>query len=110
MTQAAEHMKTPSSNSLIKISSALLVMLCVAGCYPMSPQPMPKPKSAMVGHDRDSYGCIPSAGYSYCAKTQRCERPWELAQREHIVNSGANIAAWCNNAPYQRSTLNQLPY
>lgn len=38
----------------------------LAGCT----QPMP-------GSDRDSHGCIPSAGYSWCEAKQKCIRPWE---------------------------------
>jgi hypothetical protein len=33
--------------------------------------------SVMPGSDRDSHGCIPSAGYSWCAVKQKCYRPWE---------------------------------
>ncbi len=36
----------------------------------------------MVGSDRDSHGCIPSAGYQWCKKTNQCERSWELAKKE----------------------------
>ena len=31
----------------------------------------------MPGSDRDEYGCIPSAGYSWCASLSECVRPWE---------------------------------
>lgn len=31
----------------------------------------------LVGGDRDAYGCIPSAGYSWCAVKNKCIRPWE---------------------------------
>ena len=31
----------------------------------------------IVGNDRDSYGCIPSAGYSWCEEKQKCLRTWE---------------------------------
>jgi len=31
----------------------------------------------IVGGDTDSYGCIPSAGYSWCESLQECLRPWE---------------------------------
>uniref|UniRef100_A0A7S2KWI4 Uncharacterized protein n=1 Tax=Leptocylindrus danicus TaxID=163516 RepID=A0A7S2KWI4_9STRA len=30
-----------------------------------------------VGNDRDSHGCIPSAGYMWCEVLQKCVRPWE---------------------------------
>jgi hypothetical protein len=31
----------------------------------------------MVGNDRDSHGCIGSAGYSWCEAANQCVRPWE---------------------------------
>eukprot|EP00928_Gymnodinium_smaydae_P066474 TRINITY_DN49485_c0_g1_i1.p1 TRINITY_DN49485_c0_g1~~TRINITY_DN49485_c0_g1_i1.p1 ORF type:complete len:429 (+),score=55.02 TRINITY_DN49485_c0_g1_i1:34-1287(+) len=31
----------------------------------------------LAGADRDSHGCIPSAGYVWCAQMQSCIRPWE---------------------------------
>ncbi len=31
----------------------------------------------IVGGDRDTHGCIGSAGYSWCDARQTCERPWE---------------------------------
>ena len=31
----------------------------------------------LVGGDRDSHGCIPSAGYSWCEGLQKCIRSWE---------------------------------
>ncbi|VVB57368.1 Bacterial extracellular solute-binding proteins, family 3 [uncultured archaeon] len=34
-------------------------------------------KGMMVGNDRDAHGCIPSAGYSWCAYSNSCIRPWE---------------------------------
>jgi hypothetical protein len=40
------------------------------------------PLRPMPGADRDAHGCKPSASYRWCARTQRCVRPWELA-REH---------------------------
>ncbi len=30
----------------------------------------------LVGGDRDSHGCIPSAGYTWCAPLNKCVRPW----------------------------------
>ncbi len=31
----------------------------------------------LVGGDKDSFGCIPSAGYSWCEAKQKCLRVWE---------------------------------
>ena len=42
---------------------------CLAGQLP----------SQAVGGDRDSHGCIPSAGYAWCEPKQKCLRSWEEA-------------------------------
>ena len=31
----------------------------------------------LLGGDRDEHDCIPSAGYVWCEKLQKCIRPWE---------------------------------
>jgi hypothetical protein len=33
--------------------------------------------SMLVGNDKDDYGCIPSAGYSWCESKEKCLRIWE---------------------------------
>lgn len=53
---------------LIAIAFGLLFF----GCTSQQPSPQPLP-----GSDRDSYGCIPSAGYQWCGALQKCIRPWE---------------------------------
>ena len=45
--------------------------------------------------DRDAHGCIGSAGYQWCEHTQRCERPWELAQAQGLANTAEAIDAFC---------------
>ena len=35
------------------------------------------PETNMVGNDKDKYGCIGSAGYSWCEEKQKCLRNWE---------------------------------
>ncbi|WP_407672149.1 hypothetical protein [Paraburkholderia acidisoli] len=49
----------------------------------------------LVGHDADAHGCRASAGYSWCEHTQRCERPWELAQRQHFTPGETQFARYC---------------
>jgi len=44
-------------------------------------------KGKLVGGDRDAHGCIGSAGFSWCAKTNKCERPWELAKKHGFENN-----------------------
>jgi len=52
---------------------------------------------AKMGGDRDAHGCIPSAGYRWCAKTEKCERPWELAKKENFEKSAEAFDRFCDN-------------
>ncbi len=52
-------------------------------------------KGKLVGGERDSRGCITSAGFSWCAKTNRCERPWELAKRHGFENNKEAFGTFC---------------
>lgn len=51
----------------------------------------------LVGADRDSHGCIGSAGYSWCTKTNQCERPWELAKKQGFANTKEAFDQFCQN-------------
>lgn len=53
------------------------------------------PATPKVGGDRDAHGCIGSAGYQWCEHSQRCERPWELAQAQDLANTAEAINAYC---------------
>ncbi|RQT32803.1 hypothetical protein [Burkholderia contaminans] len=64
---------------------------------PASPAPPAPPAPPMPGSDRDSHGCIPSAGYSWCEQTQQCERPWELAKQKGFANSALAYEQFCRN-------------
>lgn len=61
---------------------------------PASAIPAPPPP----GSDRDAQGCIPSAGYAWCARTQQCERPWELAEAQDFEHTPEAFAAFCSAA------------
>ena len=50
---------------------------------------------APVGSDRDPHGCISSAGYVWCAHTDKCERPWELAEKEGFENTPEQFSSYC---------------
>ncbi len=52
----------------------------------------------MVGSDRDSHGCIGSAGYTWCARTQSCERPWELARETELNYTKKAYDTFCENS------------
>ena len=74
------------------------LLLALAACA--SPDKTPEradapPATPAVGGDRDAHGCIGSAGYQWCERSQRCERPWELAQAQGLANTAEAIDAYC---------------
>ncbi|CZF83103.1 serine protease [Grimontia sp. AD028] len=73
-----------------KLTLISLMALLMAGCAENAAD-----TDTMVGADRDSHGCIPSAGYQWCAHTNRCERPWELAEVEGFDNTPELFEAFC---------------
>lgn len=77
---------------------ALLAALC--GCS-TPPPPPPAPAPANMGGDRDAHGCLTSAGYRWCAATDRCERPWELARAQGFANTAEGFNAYCDKAAGQ---------
>ena len=48
-----------------------------------------------VGADRDDHGCIPSAGYRWCAKANECVRPWELANEKGLEPTPEAFEDYC---------------
>jgi uncharacterized lipoprotein YbaY len=48
------------------------------------------------GADRDEHGCIGSAGYSWCAKEEKCVRPWELAREKGFASTEEAFRAYCS--------------
>jgi hypothetical protein len=59
----------------------------------------PAPQRPLPGSDRDAHGCLPSAGYAWCAATRRCERPWELARERGFDNTAQAFARFCAAPP-----------
>ncbi len=55
-------------------------------------------KGKLLGGGHDAHGCNGSAGYSWCEKTQSCERPWELAKKKDFPNTPEAFNAFCNNS------------
>lgn len=47
-----------------------------------------EPCNQIVGGDRDEYGCIGSAGYSWCEEKQKCLRIWEENCSEEYTRKG----------------------
>lgn len=75
----------------IAVTAALLLTACANVTQSAASNVAPP----AVGNDADAHGCRASAGYAWCEHTQRCERPWELAQQKHFALSEANVAHYC---------------
>jgi len=48
------------------------------------------------GSERDTHGCIGSAGYSWCARENKCVRPWELAKEKGFSSTEDAFRAYCS--------------
>jgi hypothetical protein len=48
-----------------------------------------------VGGTRDAHGCLPAAGYTWCARIRQCVRPWEFAAKKGIANTPAAFERAC---------------
>lgn len=86
----------------MKTCLLLPMLLALAACA--SPEKTAAPAKAetaqpRVGADRDAHGCIGSAGYQWCQRSQRCERPWELAQAQGLANTAEAVDAYCAAPP-----------
>ena len=55
------------------------------------------PEQKITGSDRDAHGCIASAGYTWCARTGTCERPWELSASREFDNDRVAFDLYCDN-------------
>lgn len=96
----------------------ILPLLLLAACSGQAPTPA-EPTSAaadtppppvVVGADRDARGCIPSGGYRWCKRRQRCERPWELAAEQGVTNTPEAFADLCGGgAPVSVAPAPALP-
>jgi len=62
-------MKNNATLALIMVA----ILIFSFGCT----QPQPPAPTPMPGSERDSHGCISSAGYTWCAELNQCVRPWE---------------------------------
>ena len=59
----------------------------------------PAPTRMLVGGDKDAHGCIPSAGYSWCAPKNKCLRIWEEKCYESVSQEIQYILAAKYNKP-----------
>jgi hypothetical protein len=75
----------------IPIIIAIVALLVVGGgvyFYTSNTVEAPSNISDIVGGDRDAYGCIGSAGYTWCAVKDKCLRVWEEKCEQTPINSG----------------------
>lgn len=95
-------MKRERAKNRAVAGAFLVTLLAVAlgGCAVAreSASTPPPSQPPMPGSDRDAHGCIPSAGYSWCARTNRCERPWELAREQGFANTAEAYDRFCADA------------
>ena len=78
----------------IKFLCGSLFLIAFTACTTKAPRDS---EAAMMGSDRDAHACISSAGYRWCAGTQQCERPWELAKIQKFANTQAAFDKYCDN-------------
>jgi hypothetical protein len=95
--EAIDH--TMRTTVLVLLSTAALLI----GCSDPGPdEPSTSEKHApAVGSDRDAHGCIPSAGYRWCASTNQCERPWEIAKAKGFEPTAEAFEQYCQRNTQQ---------
>jgi hypothetical protein len=86
--------------STLRLLSLLCLSASLAACYSVPPEVRKTPVRAdaeprPIGGDRDAHGCLPAAGYSWCARENSCVRPWELAKDKGFANDADAFAAYC---------------
>ncbi|HLO78912.1 MAG TPA: hypothetical protein VK196_20840 [Magnetospirillum sp.] len=91
----------------LTLIACLALVPCLEGARADdAPPPPPAPTGAVVpggntvtapivGADRDSHGCIGSAGYSWCAAEGECVRSWELARKLSLEEGEAAFTRYC---------------
>ncbi len=73
---------------------ATTIIACLCGCDSILNSNTER--SGLTGSERDEHGCINSAGYHWCERTNQCERPWELAEKEGFENAREQFDAYCS--------------
>ncbi|ABK09916.1 conserved hypothetical protein [Burkholderia cenocepacia HI2424] len=92
----------PTASFAAAIACAFALSACAAQSSAPAAASAPADNAApvappLVGGDRDAHGCIGSAGYAWCERTQQCERPWELAKARGVANSAQAYEQFCRN-------------
>jgi hypothetical protein len=68
---------------------SFLLFIALTGYYTKAEE------TKMAGDDKYNHGCIPSAGYQWCGKENKCVRSWELAKVKGITNTKEAFATYC---------------
>ena len=99
ITEQAIHQNMRATRLFVLVTAALLI-----GCSNSEPEESTTSGShaAAVGSDRDAHGCIPSAGYRWCASTNQCERPWELAKEKGFEPTSEAFEQYCQSNTQRR--------
>lgn len=95
--EATDH--TMRTTALVLLSTAVLLI----GCSDPRPDEhsTSEKHTPAVGSDRDAHGCIPSAGYRWCATTNQCERPWEIAKAKGFEPTAEAFEQYCQRNTQQ---------
>ncbi|WP_269620097.1 hypothetical protein [Zhongshania sp. BJYM1] len=81
------------SRKLVLVVFAILLISCAN--QSASQQSGRESGPVVVGGDHNAKGCIGSAGYSWCERTEKCERPWELSEQESFTLENEGFANFC---------------
>ena len=73
--------------------TVLILVVSIVGCTSGGSTVSDSPST--VGSDRDEHGCIGSAGYRWCSRTEACERPWEIAEKAGFANTSTEFEEYC---------------
>lgn len=114
------HLLTPSSSGArVRLLLAACTLALLSACQSAPPQPaaasparpasVAPPADAMAGGDKpatpilggpgvETHGCKASTGHAWCERSQRCERPWELALQRGFENTPDGWHAYCDGA------------
>lgn len=90
-------------------AACLLIAMVLAGCNAppqatVEPVPVEQAPPAAIGGSRDAHNCLTSAGYSWCERTAKCERSWELASERGFENSAEEYQTWCETKDVEGDT------
>lgn len=91
---------SPALIPAIPLLTALLI-LPVSGVAPPDTTVPPTATALMPGSDRDSHGCIGSAGYTWCEAKQKCLRTWEEPCTSEPASLPATSIPAATRAPLQ---------